>query len=188
MTVAVVATLAFSIVAAVFAARAIFMLAFRTEVRGKTVGHDYSRELRNRDEDLRLVDIARWHNSHGNRPPPRAVTLRVDYSYNGKAYRNDVHGWVRRGGNPSRLVSLWIDPRNPNKVTAQGPAHWSSGMLLFAIGAILAARGENAAVNTITCLSNQRNCRFREEYNDLKPLGPDAWKHKQSPSDVPASF
>ena len=153
-------------------ARIAFMLLFRVRVLGRQVAHDYSRELRNRDEDFRLLDWYRW-GDYRYPPPPRSVTLRVQYSYNGIEYLPDVRTTVARGREPDRLVLLWIDPKNPNNVTMTGPGYWFFGLLALSIIFAGWKAGMTPVLDGNFPFCARAEC--MHSANELKPLPPVEW-------------
>jgi len=171
-------TLGFSVAALAVAARVVFLVLLRTQVIGKTISHNYSPELLQRDKRFYLADLYQY--KYGGRVPQRKISFLVEYSYDGRSYRNTVDKWVIEGNQPKSSISLWIDPHNPDNVTAQGPGYWFILLLVLALGAVLWRPAGNAILDKIfpTCTAAGQNCRTSAD--SLKPLGEDMFKHRHS--------
>jgi len=170
MTVVLVITI---IIAAGAAARAAFMLSCRTAVLATRFSHPYSQESRHSDDSFYVLDLAKRNITYG--PSPKDGNVRVDYSYNGNDYRKDVRVWGKGGTEPEGSITLWIDPQNPNNVTAQGPVYWSSIAALFAFAAALTNHDFNSAVKKISCAGEDD----RAQCSDLQPMAEQLLKRKQ---------
>jgi len=125
MTVSLTGVLLCAIIALGIVARLAFILAFRVRVLGRVTRHDHHASERRFD--------ARGYEWDGFRD----VWLRTTYDYKGVKYRNDVLVVVSAGNEPYPILRLWIDPANPNNVTAKGPAYWCVWLLLLCTFAIL---------------------------------------------------
>ena len=62
--------------------------------------------------------------------PVRDVCARAHYSYDGADYSNDVTVTVVKGWGPKDDMLLWIDPVDPDNVTARGPGYWFCWLVL----------------------------------------------------------
>ena len=115
-------------------ARIAFLLTRRVPVLAHVTRHDYDAALR------RFEDGWAW--SDGlidpvGGTPFRNVWARVTYQYGGTEYRNDVEVTVYKGSNPDRIVWLWLDPFDPNRITSYGPTYWLVGVILaFTFGVL----------------------------------------------------
>jgi hypothetical protein len=113
----------------------LFLFAFRRPVLSHTRASELGEMERAYDQDM-------YPRYYYNRSPsmayvPKAVLTRVQYEVGGTAYCADVTLLTARGARPESLPTLWYDPRDPDRVTAIGPA-WGLGLMALA-GAIALA-------------------------------------------------
>ena len=121
-----------TMVAALIAGRIAFLFLYRQPLLGRLGHRDYGGP----EERLERHSMI-WsggESSGWGHPtdsiPFRDVCARAHYSYNGCDYSNDVTVTVVKGWGPGDQIQLWIDPVDPDNVTARGPSYWMCWLFL----------------------------------------------------------
>jgi len=138
MTIGQIGMLASAVVALCIIGRIVFLCLFRTQVVGQLIRHDYDdaeRQYERLSMQLTLGQSSGW-GEPTDQIPVRTVCTKVGYSWNGKDYRRDVNVTVVKGWEPKSSLKLWIDPKNPNDVTVNGPSYWFCWLFFVSIFAL----------------------------------------------------
>ena len=116
--------------------RIIFLIGWRQPVLARVLSIDYPEREQEYDADFRRIHLVDQKITSADLVFRNIVT-RVRYEWDGKEYAQDVPVFTHRGYLPDRQEILWIDPRNPSKVTSRGIGVAATCMLGIGLFAIL---------------------------------------------------
>lgn len=129
-TVSTLFALLFLAIAAWAAADALNLLLFRRPVAGKVVAHSYTEAERLAARAAHPMDWM-YKVTAGNMKPVVKDVLTVEYEVGGQVYRRDIDSAHLRGDKAEAAMLVWYDPRDPERITTDGPGGAAFAAMVF---------------------------------------------------------